>query len=241
MNFPSAHNVIATTPIARTSSGRLRIIVLGYIVRGPIGGMAWHHLQYALGLARLGHDVLFLEDSDDYPSCYDPSTHEVGTDPSYGLRFAKNAFDRLGFGEHWCFFDAHRQEWRGPAAARSLRACEAADLLINVSGVNPIRPWLEQIPARVLIDTDPAFTQVRHLTDSSARIRAAQHNAFFSFAESIETGESTIPDDGFAWQATRQPIVLDFWPQSYGRSAGSFTTVNGTAIHRSSSTSDHTG
>ena len=30
---------------------RLRIIVLGYIVRGPMGGMAWHHLQYVMGLA----------------------------------------------------------------------------------------------------------------------------------------------------------------------------------------------
>ena len=36
---------------------RLRIIVLGYIVRGPMGGMAWHHLQYVMGLARLGHEL----------------------------------------------------------------------------------------------------------------------------------------------------------------------------------------
>lgn len=55
------------------SSNRLRIIVLGYIVRGPLGGLVWHHLQYVLGLARLGHDVYFVEDSDDYPGCYDPS------------------------------------------------------------------------------------------------------------------------------------------------------------------------
>ncbi len=52
---------------------RARIIILGYIVRGPLGGLAWHHLQYVLGLSGLGHDVYFIEDSDDYPSCYDPS------------------------------------------------------------------------------------------------------------------------------------------------------------------------
>ena len=43
----------------------LRIVVLGYVVRGPLGGLTWHHLQYLLGLRRLGHDVYFFEDSDD--------------------------------------------------------------------------------------------------------------------------------------------------------------------------------
>ena len=43
----------------------LRIVVLGYLVRGPLGGMAWSDLHYVLGLRSLGHDVWFLEDSDD--------------------------------------------------------------------------------------------------------------------------------------------------------------------------------
>ena len=42
---------------------RLRIVVLGYIIRGPFGGMAWHHLQYVLGLTRLGHDIYFFEEA----------------------------------------------------------------------------------------------------------------------------------------------------------------------------------
>lgn len=54
---------MALTAAAR-GSGSLRIVVLGYIVRGPIGGLAWHHLQYVLGLSQLGHDVYFFEDSD---------------------------------------------------------------------------------------------------------------------------------------------------------------------------------
>jgi len=46
---------------------------MGYIVRCPIGGMAWHHLQYVMGLSAMGHDLLFLEDSGDDPwACYDP-------------------------------------------------------------------------------------------------------------------------------------------------------------------------
>ena len=66
----------------------LRIIVLGYLVRGPLAGMAWHHLQYLMGLTGLGHDVYLLEDSDDYLSCYNPQRHVTDTEPSYGLAFA---------------------------------------------------------------------------------------------------------------------------------------------------------
>ena len=28
----------------------LRIVVAGYIVGGPLGGLVWHHFQYILGL-----------------------------------------------------------------------------------------------------------------------------------------------------------------------------------------------
>ncbi len=44
----------------------MNILVLGYIVRGPLGGLVWHHLQYVLALKKLGYNVLFLEDSDDF-------------------------------------------------------------------------------------------------------------------------------------------------------------------------------
>ncbi len=206
-------------------SSKLRIIVLGYLIRGPIGGMAWHHLQYVLGLKALGHDVLFLEDSDDYPSCYDPSTHSVTPNPTYGLSFAARVFDRLGLGQGWTYYDAHKDSWHGPAAGEVHTAISHADLLIDVSAVNPIRHGLENIPIRVLIDTDPVFTQVRHLANEVARSRALNYTAFFSFGESIEHRLGHIPDDGFNWKATRQPVVLDAWQVSDAPANGAFTTV----------------
>jgi hypothetical protein len=39
-----------------------------------------------VGLARLGHDVWFVEDSDDYPACYDPARAVVDTTPSTASR-----------------------------------------------------------------------------------------------------------------------------------------------------------
>jgi hypothetical protein len=206
-------------------SNRLTVVVLGYIVRGPLGGLAWHHLQYVMGLAVLGHDVYFLEDSDDYPSCCDPSRDTTGVDPSYGLKFIARCFGQVGLGNHWAYHDAHAARWHGPCAGRIPEVCRQADLLLNLSGINPLRPWCLEVPARALVDTDPIFTQVRHLQDPSARHRALQHTVFFSFGENFGLPGCSTPDDGLPWRPTRQPVVLDAWPVTPGPAGGKFTTV----------------
>jgi hypothetical protein len=207
------------------SPDRLRIVVLGYIVRGPVGGMAWHHLQYVLGLKALGHDVLFIEDSDDFPSCYDPSRHVVDFNPEYGLRFTKDAFDKLGMDESWAYHDAHKGNWHGPASSVAIGFCSTADLAINVSGVNPLRPWTASIERRALIDTDPLFTQVRHLNDAGKRQLAGIHTHHFTFGERIGQVDCVVPADGFDWKPTRQPVALHAWTPTVGSSEASFTTV----------------
>ena len=210
---------------AQAPAQRLRIICLGYIVRGPLGGIAWHHMQYLLGLQSLGHDVWFLEDSDDYESCYDPERGEISADPSYGLAFAGKALQRIGFGARWAYHDAHTSRWHGPVGDRMPALCRDADLLINVSCINPIRPWLESIPRRVLIDTDPVFTQLDLIEDKPKRLLAEAHNVFFTFGESFGLPGCHIPDDGRPWQPTRQPVALSAWPVSPGHPNGRYTTV----------------
>lgn len=204
---------------------RLRIIVLGYLVRGPLGGLAWHHLQYVKGLSLLGHEVYFLEDSDDYEGCYNPQTDIVSADPGYGLRFAERCFGLLELQDCWAYYDAHTSSWYGPCTERIVSICEQTDVLLNVSGVNPLRPWHIDIPIRVLIDTDPAFTQIRHLQEPIARQTALRHNAFFTFAENFGAESCVVPDDGLPWQATRQPVVLETWPVVPAPENGNFTTV----------------
>ena len=206
-------------------SAPLRIVVLGYIIRGPLGGLTWHHLQYAVGLLQQGHDVWFMEDSDDYPACYNPDTGCVDEDPTYGLGYASRVFERVGLGHRWAYFDAHTDQWHGPAAPEAPALAATADVVLNVSGVNPLRSWWERADARVLIDTDPVFTQVRHLTDQRAKDAAAGHTDFFSFGENFGRAGCTIPDDGLPWQATRQPVVPQLWPQVPPNPLGRYTTV----------------
>ena len=203
----------------------MRIILLGYVVRGPLGGLVWHHLQYFDGLRRLGHDVYFFEDSDDYEACYDPQRDSVSKDASYGLRFAQRTFASCGLEDRWAYYDAHTNMWFGSRASSSRELLRTADLILNLSGMNPIREWTLHAPHLAFIDTDPVFTQVRHLTDPVRRKAASAHTAFFTFAENFAKSGCEVPDDGFPWLPTRQPVVLERWPVSSGPSDGNFTTV----------------
>lgn len=194
---------------------RLRILVLGYLVRGPLGGMAWHYLHYVLGLAALGHDVYFVEDSDDAPNCYDPSRDVTSSDPVYGLRFAHDTFRKLGLGERWAYYDAPAREWKGPSRSRMPEICRTAELVVNISGVNRIREWFRGTPRRCLVDTDPAFTQIRHRLSPQARSFALEHTSLFSFGANIGRPTCQVPNDGLQWQPTRQPIALHRWSVDY--------------------------
>jgi len=224
MNSPLNHPHMK--PESDNADGLPRVLLLGYLVRGPVGGMAWHHLQYLMGLRRLGYDAWFLEDSGDTEySCYDPVRHLTGTDPSFGLSYAANAFTRVGEPDRWAYHDAHTSTWHGPAAGRIREIISGADLLIHLSCTHAMRPWFDEIPIRVLVDTDPVFTQVRNLTDPAHRRLAEKHNRFFTFAGNIGTGGCMVPDDGFPWRPTRQPVVLDAWWPSPPPVDGAFTTV----------------
>lgn len=227
-------------PSRARGDNRLTIIVTGYLVRRPVGGLAWHYGQYVVGLKRLGHEVVFLEDSEDFPSCWVPPSMRqeeaaggsnslaftgLGRDPSYGLKFAGDFFDRLGSGGDWCYYDAHTDAWLGPSAPRAPKLLREADLLLNVSGSITLRPWHMEIPRRVLIDTDPVFSQARHRAVAGWLDRSLRHNVFLTFGENFGRPDCDIPDDGLPWRPTRQPIVTDLWQRSGEPDRGCFTTV----------------
>lgn len=203
----------------------MRIVVLGYIVRGPLGGLVWHHLQYVVGLKQMGHDVLFLEDSDDFAGCYNPETFKTSINPQYGLKFIKNIFATHNLLDNWAYYDDHTANWYGKSKTAVFSFCNKANMVINLSGVNPLRDWWTLVPIRILVDTDPAFTQIKHLTDNKAMERAKAHTHFATFGENFGKSICRIPDDGFPWQATRQPLCIDFWKVSNHYSNPNWTTV----------------
>jgi hypothetical protein len=201
----------------------MRIVVLGYIVRGPLGGLAWHHGQYLRGLQDLGHDVHFLEDSGTISECcYDPLSGVNSKDPAYGLSFAARFFELMGLNS-WAYFDRHTGAWHGPSAGRITEICRSAEIALNISLANPLEHGLERAPVRIAIDTDPVFTQIRNLADADRHRLTASHNRFFSYGANLPC--KSAPDDGFPWRATRQPVVLRLWPEAPPCEHGPFTTV----------------
>jgi hypothetical protein len=203
----------------------MSILVLGYIIRGPFGGMSWHHLHYILGLKAMGYDVLFLEDSDNYPSCYNPISNEMTADPSYGLNYIRTLFNSYGLQDCWAYYDESTNRWHNYSEQKALAFCAKADIVLNLSVINPLRVWWSKIPVKVFIDTDPVFTQMRLAKSEAAASYANEHTHFFSFGENIGKSTCTIPTAGFPWVATRQPVYLPAWLVSNRSNQGSWTTV----------------
>ncbi|MBM3932800.1 MAG: hypothetical protein FJ319_00595 [SAR202 cluster bacterium] len=193
-------------------NSRLRIIVLGDMVRRPLGDMVWGPLQYVMGLSRLGHDVCYLVDSLDYPDCFNPIRNTTSEDPAHGLAFMSRTLTRFGHWDRWAYHYAHTGAWHGPASDRVRELASTADALINVSAVGELRPWLMDIPARVFVDTNPGATQTRMLTDPEFDARIASHNQWSTFGGNINMAGCRVPAAGIDWRPTRQPVVMDAWP-----------------------------
>lgn len=198
----------------------MKIVLGGYIVGYPLGGMTWHHLNYLLGLLELGHDVTYLEDGANHPS-FDP-VHNTHGDPTYGLKYLRDTFDQYGIRVPWHYRYGKIAE--GLSIEEIRTSLREADLFIAVSGVTPI-DWYDLPKRTLVIDTDPVFTQLKMsegdwLTDYYRRFT---HVA--TFGRLIGTEDSPLPTHGFDWIPTNQPIALQHWPHSEVPLSGFLTTV----------------
>jgi hypothetical protein len=79
----------------------LRIVVTGLIAQYPLGGVAWDYLQYPLGLATLGHDVYYFEDTGQWP--YNPNEGGVSAGCEFNVSYLSNAMLRFGLEDRWAY------------------------------------------------------------------------------------------------------------------------------------------
>lgn len=198
----------------------LRIVVSGLVGHHPLGGMTWHYVQYVLGLARLGHDVYYVEDTGKWP--YDPTRGREVEDCSFAVGCVAQVMKRFGLGDRWAYRCSSPARWFGLSDGARDEVLRTADLLVNVSGSLGTPEQYRRIPRLAYVDTDPVFTQIG-ITGGrpGLRERVDVHDVHFSFGERLaESGLST----GHRWRPTRQPIVLDDWrPAAPHRDV--FTTV----------------
>src|SRR5437773_4406059 len=110
-----------------------RVVVCGYMIRHPVAGNLLAYFHYVLGLARLGHEVVYLEESGDWPnSCFDPAACDYGEDPETGMRMVGALAAAHGLALRvWYVHRDSRRVWGG-AWNDVERAIRSADLLLNI-------------------------------------------------------------------------------------------------------------
>jgi hypothetical protein len=210
---------------------RMRIIVGGFLGILPAGGVTWDYVQYPLGFSLLGHDVYYIEDTRLYPIYQKAGSN--WNDCSSCVNHLREVMNYFGLNERWAYRDEASGKIFGLSEERIKEVCKTADAFVNISCSTFLRDEYLNIPARILIDSDPMFTQIQYLsqqmfTPGSPGIRQMVdgHNYLFTFGENIGFADCRIPDCGLKWLATRQPICLDYWRVSKTADlSDSFTTL----------------
>ena len=191
-------------------TSRLRIAVVGTFGGVPYAGMAWMHCQFLVGLARLGHDVSYLETTSAWP--YHPHEMTTTSDPGYTLAYLQRALDSFGLGQRWAHRAAYADgAWHGPLASKAEELLASADAVLNITGSTT--PEDIRIPCRlVYMGTDPVLPELRVANGDGALLeRLRAHQAHFTYGENIGAPDCPIPPLPFPTKPTRQPVVLDFW------------------------------
>jgi hypothetical protein len=197
-----------------------RVVVSGYMLRHPVAGNILAFFQYVLGLHRLGHEVVYVEESGWPYSCYDPVTRHWADHPDVGLRVVRDLLASHDLPVPVYYVNRDSGQVDGGDRAGLERALRAADLLLNVGGVC----WLPEFRLcrrRALVDMDPLFTQVERF---GAEV-LADYDVHFSYGVNIGRPGCTIPTGGVDWLPTVPPVVPGLWDGAEPAADAPFTTV----------------
>jgi hypothetical protein len=193
------------------------IVVSGMVAGVPHqAGASWAVLQYVLGLERLGHDVLFVEE-------WDASAEARWLGDTASGAFFEDLVKTFGLQHRTAFLRAGTRETLGLSYPQLRERCLAAEVLLNISGTLTDPDLLEPVPVRAYLDLDPVFNQ---LWDADGiDMRFGPHNRFVTVGQALGTAECPVPTGGRDWITTLPPVVLDRWPVASGPGDGSFTSV----------------
>ena len=201
-----------------------RIVVLGTLASDPYAGMAWMHMQIAVGLARLGHDVSYVETTSTWP--YDPIRQARVCDSDYAVAYLARVAASFGLGDCWAYRRSYLDNaWLGPRRAVAEDLLAHADAVLNVTGSTYLAKEGLQIDRHVYFGTDPVRHELEFAKgDGDTRAFIEAYTDCVTYGENIGNLDCPIPPLPRLRSKTRQPVLLDLW-QSGPPPREAFTTV----------------
>jgi hypothetical protein len=200
------------------------IIVLGTMGSDPYAGMAWMHMQIALGLQRLGHDVYYFETTSRWP--YDPVRESHVGDSDYTLPYLERVLRKFGLEHRWAYRRSYGDKsWFGMSQMAGEDLLAHADAVINVTGSTRVAEEGLKVGRMIYLGTDPVVHEIGFQKGEEAVLTIVQeHQDFVTYGENIGTALCPLPPLPGLRARTRQPVLLDLWETE--RSAKEkFTTV----------------
>jgi hypothetical protein len=190
----------------------VKIVLSGMFVGVPRqGGATWAALQYALGLRRLGHELIIVEEA-------------AGEGFAQAARRLNELVAEFDLGSHAALIDRGSRAVAGVTRAQLLRVVGGADLLVNLAGTLTDEEVLDAVQLRAFVDLDPAFTQLWHAVEK-LDLGLGRHERLITLGRAIGTPGCTVPTCGRTWITTPQPIVLEHWPCAVRSPSPALTTV----------------
>ena len=184
-------------------------VVAGALANKPgNGGEAWVRLNWALGLARLGFRVVFVEQINAPPPARGSIEYFRAVTNRFGLRDAT-------------LLDGSRS-LVGPSRESVRMLARHAALFVNLSGNLRDLSLVEECARKVYVDLDPGYTQFWHADGIDVGLRGHDHHV--TVGARIGAPKCSVPTSGIDWIPTAPPVVLVSWPVVQVGS-GRFTTV----------------
>jgi hypothetical protein len=186
--------------------------------------MAWMHMQIAVGLRRLGHEVYYVETTSTWP--YDPLRQAYVCDSAYAVEYLAHVAGSFGLGDRWAYRRSYLDRaWFGLSRARAEDLLLHADAVFNVAGATYLAKEELKIGRPVYFGTDPVRHELEYAKGSDdTRTFIEEHTDFVTYGENIGRPGCPIPPLPRLRSRTRQPVLLDLW-ESGPPVRDTFTTV----------------
>ena len=188
-----------------------RIVVLGTLASDPYAGMAWMHMQIAVGLRRLGNDVTYMETTSAWP--YDPTRQARVCDSEYAVAYLARVATSFGLGDCWAYRRSYLDNaWFGPRGAVAEDLLAHADAVLNVTGSTYLAKDGLRVGRHVYFGTDPVRHELEFANgDHDTQAFINQYTDCVTYGENIGNPDCAIPPLPRLRSKTRQPVLLDLW------------------------------